>query len=98
MDNLRNRLDALTLVLKTCIGHVCNHPWKALEPSGDVQSLPDALAPKYDDFYRNQPKVTYDHCPLGYFLENEQPTRFHTYGGNISDIVARSTEEWERWG
>lgn len=71
MEKLENRLDALTLVLKTCTGKTCQDPWTALDPSGETTSLKEALEPKYDMFYQNQKKVKFDHCAKGYFINNE---------------------------
>lgn len=68
---LTNRLDTLLLTLKACKGIVCRQPWQALFPSGDVQTLRDAMCPKYDEFFQNQPKVTFSACLYGQLLEYE---------------------------
>jgi hypothetical protein len=47
-------------------------PWKLLHPAGDVTNLKDAIDPRFDSFYENDvPKVKYDHCAQGFFLELE---------------------------
>jgi len=76
------RLDALQLVLKSCRGNSCRDPWTALHPKGDVHSLPQALDPKFDDFYDSQPKVKFSRCDLGYKLEAEGPQNAKPYPGN----------------
>ncbi|KAJ3573266.1 hypothetical protein NPX13_g4767 [Xylaria arbuscula] len=74
LSQVVSRLDALTLVLKTCKSQACVKPWKQLHPAGDVSNLRDAVDPKFDGFYGNDvPKVKYDHCAQGFFLELEQP-------------------------
>ncbi|GES60151.1 arylsulfatase [Aspergillus terreus] len=70
---VQNRLDALVLVLQSCQGNTCIEPWKVLHPDGSVNSLKDALARKYDRFYQEQPKVSYDECLDGYIISNEGP-------------------------
>lgn len=74
LDNLQHRLDASLLVLKSCKGQdECMTPWKVLHPQGDVQSLDEAMNPKFDDFYRNQPKIGYPQCSNGYLPAFEGP-------------------------
>lgn len=69
------RLDALLLVLKTCVGRQCTHPWASLFPSGEVQSLADALNPKYDVFFEHGvERVRYTKCERGYIADSEKPT------------------------
>lgn len=39
-----------------------------------MTNLKDAVNPKFDSFYENEvPKVKYDHCAQGFFLELEGP-------------------------
>ena len=96
MQNLQNRLDALTLVLKTCAGKTCYDPWSALDPSGGTANLIDALNPKYDSFYRHQNKVKFEHCAKGYFINNELPINYLTFG-NHSSVESRNAEALENW-
>ncbi|KLT43770.1 putative arylsulfatase precursor [Cutaneotrichosporon oleaginosum] len=65
------RLDALLLVLKTCVGDTCRRPWSALLPR--AQTLQDALAAQYDAYFAALPRVRYAGCALGYRAEMEQP-------------------------
>ncbi len=67
------RLDALLMVLKSCVGIECTDPWAQLHPQGDVNSLQDALAEQYDQFYASQPKVMFSACKQGYLIEYEGP-------------------------
>ncbi|KAK5087295.1 hypothetical protein LTR70_007238 [Exophiala xenobiotica] len=74
VQQLIHRLDALLMVLKTCKGRQCTHPWEQLHPTGDVSSLRDALAPHYDDFYEQEVvRVAFDQCEQAYVLESEGP-------------------------
>lgn len=71
---LATRLDALLMVLKTCTGRQCTHPWTTLFPGGGVQSLGDALKRRYDDFFQTRvSKVRYDRCEKGYIAASEGP-------------------------
>ncbi|CEL11050.1 hypothetical protein ASPCAL14157 [Aspergillus calidoustus] len=72
-QTLLNRLDALLLVLKSCAGVTCIKPWAELHPDGSVESLSDALSPKYDSFYESLPKVSYSVCEDGYIVVAEGP-------------------------
>ncbi|PBP23005.1 arylsulfatase [Diplocarpon rosae] len=68
------RLDSLLFVLKSCTGLTCQHPWQTLHPTGDVLTLEDALAPKFDRFYEvEQPRVVYNFCSNGYLIDAEGP-------------------------
>ncbi|KAB8268617.1 alkaline-phosphatase-like protein [Aspergillus minisclerotigenes] len=80
MKKLEHRLDALTLVLKTCKAKTCQRPWEALHPDGKVKTLVDALDSKYDDFYSKQNRVKFNECSRGYIVTNEYPIKYHTYG------------------
>ncbi|KDE02755.1 hypothetical protein MVLG_06723 [Microbotryum lychnidis-dioicae p1A1 Lamole] len=71
LQKLLTRLDALLLVLKTCVGEVCKRPWKEMFPREDIRSLKDALDVKYDQYFRQLPKVTY----------SIQPTSIHRSHG-----------------
>ena len=72
LKHLIPRLDALLMVLKTCEGRQCTHPWEYLHPKGDVLDLHDALHRTYDEFYEEQmQRVEYGKCEKGYILESE---------------------------
>ncbi|KAL0930670.1 Arylsulfatase 3 [Colletotrichum truncatum] len=69
-----SRLDSLLLVTKSCKGSVCTHPWRALHPQGNVDTLRDALSPRFDAFYEQQQvKVEYSRCEMGYLIDAEGP-------------------------
>lgn len=86
MQKLQTRLDAALLVLKACAGQDCYQPWSALHPEGGVTTLQQALATKFDQFYANQPKVTYAKCLGGYVVSNELPVNFHAYGNTTTTV------------
>jgi N-acetylglucosamine-6-sulfatase len=82
------RLDALLLVLKTCKGTSCIAPWSSHHPSSsaEVETLLQALNPKYDIYYINHAKVGFSSCELGYIPEAE---------GNVDKIEFRAGVEWD---
>jgi hypothetical protein len=85
---LTARLDALLLVLKSCKASTCYDPWLELHPWGDVTSLPEAMNPKFDDFYeKQQPKVTFLECELGYLIDAEGPQQAFSYQGLVREGV-----------
>lgn len=69
-----HRLDALTLVLKTCVGDTCRRPYAALFPdhAGEVV-LQHALHRRYDAYFEALPKVHFSDCRLGFQTRNEKP-------------------------
>ncbi|GLA00590.1 hypothetical protein AnigIFM60653_009340 [Aspergillus niger] len=79
-----DRLDALLLVLKSCKGRTCIKPWEVLHPDGSVQNLLDALRAQYDEFYHDQPKVSYDRCEYGYVIDAEGPQTALAYRNGYS--------------
>lgn len=85
IESVVDRLDALTMVLKSCKGKACVEPWRELHPEGDVSRLTDSLETKFDSFYATQPRVSFSKCALGYLPELEGPMEFNTFGVD-SDI------------
>lgn len=81
LEKILPRLDALMLVLKSCNEDSCRRPWQQLHPDGRVKNLVDALDSSYDDFYSNQPKVSFSKCSLGHHLWAEGPQKFNKYHG-----------------
>lgn len=74
VSRLVYRLDALLMVLKTCKGRQCTHPWETLFPDGQVGGLVDALNESFDAFFEFQvSKVRYEKCEKGYIPESEGP-------------------------
>lgn len=60
------------MVLKTCTGRTCTHPWESLHPKGDVKNLKDAMDEKFDHFYeREVERVVFQRCEKAYILESE---------------------------
>lgn len=92
VEKLVARLDTLLFVLKSCKGEVCRDPWAALHPLGNVQSLQEALSPRFDQFYQqDQQRVRFDRCEMGYIVESEGP-QFETDG-----LVFRHGASWDNW-
>lgn len=79
LDQVVQRLDALLLVLKSCVGIECTKPWLQLHPQGDVSTLKAAMSPKFDSFYASQPKVSFSACEAGYIIKSEGPQTAITY-------------------
>ncbi len=91
LSKVIDRLDSLLFVLKSCKGDTCIRPWEAVHPEGNVQTLQDALSPRFDSFYAQQTRVQYDHCELGYIPEAEGP-QFEKDG-----LVYRQGAKWHEW-
>lgn len=79
LEQVVSRLDALLLVLKSCQGHICIEPWKALHSDGSVNTLRDALHPENDARYRSIPAVAFDRCENGYIIDAEGPQADWSY-------------------
>ncbi|KAJ3137228.1 hypothetical protein HK100_000736 [Physocladia obscura] len=69
--SLINRLDALLVALKDCIGSQCSHPWNSLHLDGDVKNLGEALNSKFDEFYQSTGRLEIKECLRGFYPENE---------------------------
>ncbi|KAI9155026.1 Arylsulfatase [Paramyrothecium foliicola] len=91
LDKVIARLNSLLLVLKSCKGSTCSQPWRALHPSGDVDTLEAALSPRFDEFYKTQAQVKFDHCEKGYIVESEGP-QFEKNG-----FVYWEPSRWSDW-
>jgi hypothetical protein len=67
-------------------------PWQALHPAGDVSTLEDALASRFDVYYEEeQVRIKYDRCEAGYIIEAEGP-QFEGDG-----LVYRDGLRWSEW-
>ncbi|KAH8660574.1 alkaline-phosphatase-like protein [Xylariales sp. PMI_506] len=77
------RLNALIMVLKTCKGRTCTHPWETLHPDGHVDSLKHALNPRFDRFYSEQPTMWFSECPMAYIAENENQQPVNRYSEEL---------------
>ncbi|KAL4869248.1 hypothetical protein BDV12DRAFT_208678 [Aspergillus spectabilis] len=72
LSKVVSRLDSLLFITKSCKGMTCRAPWHSLHPNGDVDTLADALGPRFDHFYEvEQQKVEYNFCSNGYLVEAE---------------------------
>ena len=78
-EHIVSRLDSLLMVLKSCKAQTCHNPWKALHPLGDIQILKEALDESYDAFYKDQPKVSFDSCEMGYIVDAEGPQHVNAW-------------------
>lgn len=88
------RLDSLLVVLKTCKGRQCTHPWEVLHPKGDVRDLHAALNTEYDDFYLlEQERVYFSKCEKGYIAESEGPDGVKAW--TVEDVGARGGSRWQ---
>ena len=76
---LVHRLDTLLLVLKSCKRDSCRAPWNAIFPGGKVNNLKDAMSPKLDKFFENQPRVKFAHCIGGHIPSLEGPQNAHVF-------------------
>ena len=76
---LMNRLDTLLLVTKGCKQDGCRDPWGELFPGGKVTSLKDAMKPEWDQFFANQPKVSFSGCFDGHQIRHEGPQEPRVY-------------------
>lgn len=74
------------MVLKSCKGDSCRKPWRVLHPDGGVNSLLDALSATFDEFYHQQPKVSFSSCELGYIKAAEGPQHVHSFDNYDEDM------------
>lgn len=88
-----NRLDAVTLVLKTCEGEACGNPWDTLFAGGKVSTLAEALKPEYDEYFVSLPKVHFDECALGYQARREEPLWQDEWAFKPSNGGAKAAED-----
>jgi N-acetylglucosamine-6-sulfatase len=75
------------MVLKRCKANECIEPWSVLHPHGKVDSLKDALNPKFDAFYAKmleENAVSFSGCEPGQILSAEGPQQAGVYGHGIS--------------
>ncbi|KAK4086058.1 hypothetical protein Purlil1_9587 [Purpureocillium lilacinum] len=81
------RLDALLMVLKACVGEQCTYPWRQLHPLGDIETLEQAMDSGFDLFYEAQPKVSFAACEAAYLPEVEGP----------QEVIQYRPEKLARW-
>lgn len=98
LDAVVDRLDALMMVLKSCKERSCVDPWGSLHPKGSVETLADALSPRFDKFYKDQTKFEYEQCAGGYFPGLEGPQAFKVFGGELGKERTRVVHpDWSLW-
>ncbi|KAI0468019.1 arylsulfatase-like protein [Xylaria cf. heliscus] len=72
LDKVVQRLDSLLFILKSCRAQTCIYPWRTLHPGGNVETLQDALSPRFNSFYETKAKsISFDRCEPGYILDAE---------------------------
>lgn len=93
LEKVAARLDSLLFVLKNCKAETCTRPWKALHPAGSVETLRDALSPRFDAYYaERQNSIVFDRCEMGFILDAEGP-RFSEDGAEAAVFDAN----WHQW-
>ena len=93
-----HRLDSLLLILKSCKGRECTHPWETLHPAGNVRTLREALHHRFDDYYKTQvERVRYDRCEGGYIIDAEGPQGISKGFGEAGDGLERGGLSWSEW-
>ena len=95
LSALKDRLDALILILKTCKGKTCRDPWSELLPNTEISTLLEAMDTKFDEHFAAMPKIGFSRCEDGYIAESEGPMWNSVYGQAYN---ARSMERslWNR--
>ncbi|KAI0201229.1 arylsulfatase-like protein [Astrocystis sublimbata] len=94
LDKVVQRLDSLLFVLKSCRAQSCVHPWQALHPGGSVETLQDALSPRFDSFYAAKAEsIRFDRCEDGYILDAEGPQ----YEQEFPESELRTISNWHEW-
>ncbi|KAI0376672.1 Arylsulphatase [Hypomontagnella monticulosa] len=92
LDKVVARLDSLLFILKTCKAATCTNPWKALHPAGNVESLRDALSPRFDSFYEEKSRmIVFDRCEMGFLLDAEGP-QFKD-----ESLLSSFDSRWQEW-
>ena len=92
-NHILSRLDALLMVLKSCYGKECHEPWKTLHPDSDVKNIRHALHVDFDDFYEEQPKVSFSSCELGYLKDAEGPQTVNAWTGETYPLASDSKQK-----
>lgn len=91
LQKILHRLDALTLVLKTCSDDACRKPYQVLFPTlvEDVYRFSQVLDSRFDDYFINLPKVRFAECALGYQSRLEKPEwrQEFAFGGEFGAVA-----------
>lgn len=76
-------------------------PWRSLHPSGHVGSLSEALRGQFDAFYKEQAKVSFDRCELGYIKDAEGPQEYQVFGDKFgydeTEQKPLFNPDWSSW-
>jgi N-acetylglucosamine-6-sulfatase len=70
-----NRLNTLLMVTKSCEQGACRDPWSLINPpdGSTITTLTQAMDAKYDDFFADFPKVSFEQCLIIQDDQNEAP-------------------------
>ncbi|KAI8367634.1 arylsulfatase [Radiomyces spectabilis] len=91
---LLNRLDALLTVLKTCKAENCRDPWRVLHPhDASVKTLSDALHKKYDTYYTQFQKISFQECLVYQLSANELPLLGQHFLANKTQGVVQKRDD-----
>jgi N-acetylglucosamine-6-sulfatase len=95
---LAARLDAMLLVLKTCVGDSCRQPWETLLPGQGLKTIKDALQAKYDAFFAGVPRVSWTSCQAGY-LPAAEGVQYEAWAGGRLETTRDDggDPEWAMW-
>ena len=99
LEEVLTRLNALVMVLKTCRGTTCSRPWESLHPDGSIWTLKQALDPRLDSFYHDQPQMWFLDCPSAYFAEweNQEPVITDIGGLHVQDTGFDWRNHWQHF-
>ncbi|KAI1856113.1 hypothetical protein JX265_011828 [Neoarthrinium moseri] len=87
LERVVARLDSLLFVLKSCKAGTCTRPWEALHPAGSVETLKEALSPRFDVFYaEKRQNIVFDRCEMGFILDAEGPQFVDKHERAVVDI------------
>lgn len=95
-----NRLNALLLVTKSCVGPTCRNPWPVLKPANDSlptpQSLSEAMHSKYNDHFASYPQVQFKECLNIQLPSNETPFLPHDARNDLGTKHRKSTDNFDK--
>lgn len=99
LGDVLTRLNALVMVLKTCSGRSCTRPWESLHTDGSIRTLKQALNPRFDSFYRDQPQMWFSDCPEAYIaeMESQEPVGKHPGELHVQDTSFDWGKHWQHF-
>lgn len=97
IELVADRLDAAMMVIKACKEETCRDPWGSLHPDGSVKNFQNAMASKFNAFYRESTKVSYTKCEGGYILSSEGPQEYDVFGDEELNMRGLGERDWSLW-